>query len=328
MNVTNARVHLSVNEARDLAESVLRARGYDEREAWIIGDHLIDAALCGYEYSGLPKLLDAIEHARAKLPRSPMRIMRETPVSTLFDGGNNNAMLAMYDATRSAIEKANRSGIALVGVSNSWMSGRSAYFVEMIARAGLVGIMTVGATPLVAPPGGAARVLGTNPIAFGLPGARNPWVFDMGMSKIMYTDLNLRERLGESLPPDVAIDAQGLPTQDPASARSGALLFFGGYKGYGLALAMQALAMLTLDRNYGYLIIAFQPDLLVPLEDFKRELEALIERVKNTPRRAGVDEIRIPSERAFREREQRREDGIEIDERIFAALKRYAARGA
>jgi len=324
----DGRIHLSVGAARDLAEKVLRANGYTDREAQIIGDHVLDAALCGYEYSGLPKLLDAIEHARAKLPRSAMRIVRETPVSVLFDGGNNIAMLAMYHATQAAIEKANQSGIALIGVSNSWMSGRSAYFVEMIARAGLTAIMMVGATPLVAPPGGAAPVLGTNPIAFGLPGAGNPFVFDMGMSAMMYTDLRLRERLGEPLPPGVAIDAQGLPTQDAGRAREGALLFFGGYKGYGLALAMQALSMLTLDRNYGYLIIAFKPDLLVPLEDFKRELEALIQRVKNSPRQAGVDEIRIPSERAYREREQRQKEGIEIDERIYAALHGYAAAGA
>lgn len=330
MTSSSGRVHLSVSAARDLAEAVLRANGYTEGEARIIGEHVLDAALCGYEYSGLPKLLDAIEHARAKLPRSAMRIVRETPVSALFDAGNNNGMLAMREATQAAIEKAQTSGIALIGVTNSWMSARSAYFVEMIARAGLVGIMLVGAIPLVAPLGGASPVLGTNPIAFGLPGPGNPFVLDMGMSIMTWTDLSLHARLGKPIAPGVAIDAQGEPTQDPARARKGALLYFGGHKGFGLALAMQALAMLTVDplwtkdKSFGYLIIAFKPDLLVPLEDFKRELETLIERVKNAPRQAGVDEIRIPSERAFREREQRRKDGIEIDEPIYAALKRAA----
>jgi LDH2 family malate/lactate/ureidoglycolate dehydrogenase len=330
----NGRVRLSVSAARDLAEKVLRANGYTEREAQIIGDHVLDAALCGYEYSGLPKLLDCLEHARAKLPRSPMRLVRETPVSAFFDAGNNNGMLAMRDATQAAIEKAQQSGIALVGVTNSWMSARSAYYVEMIARAGLVGILTTGSASQVAPLGGAAAALGTNPIAFGLPRAGNPFVLDMGTSVMTWTDLSLHERLGKSIPAGVAIDAQGLPTQDPGRARKGALLAFGGHKGFGLALAMQALAMLTVDatvttdQSYGYLIIAFKPDLLVPLEDFKHALEALIRRVKSTPRQAGVDEIRIPSERAFRERERRLKDGIEIDERIYVALNGYAARGA
>ena len=177
-------------------------------------------------------------------------------------------------------------------------------------------------------------MLGTNPIAFGLPGARDPFIFDMGTSAMMWTDLSLRKRRGEPIPPNMAIDANGLPTQDPALALKGALLPFGGYKGYGLALVMQGLALAagsglssSMDKNYGYLVIAFKPDLLVPLADFKRELEELIQRVKNSPRQAGVDEIRIPSERSFREREQRLKDGIEIDERIFTALKRHAAAG-
>ena len=333
ISIKNGRVHLDVTAARELAAQVMRADGYAEREALIIADHVLDAALCGYEYSGLPKLLDAVEHKRARLPRTPLRVLRESPVSTLFDAGNNIGMFAMRDATQAAIDKAQASGIVLVGVNNSWMSGRSAYYCEMIARAGLIGIITVGSAAQVAPLGGATAVIGTNPIAFGLPGERHPFIFDMGTSAMMWTDLSLRERRGETIPPDMAIDADGLPTQDPARARKGALLPFGGYKGFGLALVMQALAItagsgLTMDKNYGYLIIAFKPDLLVPLADFKRELEEMIRRVKNSPRQADVAEIRIPSERSFRERERLLADGIEIDELIYDALNRHAAAGA
>jgi LDH2 family malate/lactate/ureidoglycolate dehydrogenase len=329
ITIEKGRVRLSVDAARELATKVMRADGYAERDARIIAEHVIDAALCGYEYSGLPKLLDAVEHKRARLPRTPLRIVRETPVSTLFDGGNNNGMLALHDATLAAIAKAQTSGIVLVGVHNSWMSGRSAYYCEMIANAGLIGIITVGSAAQVAPLGGATAVLGTNPIAFGLPGEHRPFVFDMGTSAMMWTDLSLRERLGETIAPGMAIDAQGLPTQDPARARKGALLPFGGHKGFGLALVMQTLAVaagsgLSMDANYGYLIIAFKPDLLVPLADFRRELDAMLERVKTAPRQAGVDEIRIPSERSFRERARRLKTGIAIDERIYTALLRHA----
>lgn len=47
------RIHLSVDEARALGERALRGIGYDAEEARIVTDHVIDAALCGYEYSGL-----------------------------------------------------------------------------------------------------------------------------------------------------------------------------------------------------------------------------------------------------------------------------------
>jgi len=128
------RIHLTVAEARGLSERALRGIGYDAEEARIIADHVIDAALCGYEYSGLAKILNIPEHRRFPLPRRKMRVLHETEVSALYDGGNNVGMVAMYHAANAAIAKAAAHGIAIIGVTDSWMSGRSAYFVEMIAR--------------------------------------------------------------------------------------------------------------------------------------------------------------------------------------------------
>ena len=208
------RVRLSVAEARALAESAMRGIGYDPEEARILADHVVDAALCGYEYSGLPKLLNVADHPRFKAPRSPMRTLTETSVSVLLDGGNQSGMLGMYYATCAAIERAQLHGIALVGVNNIWMSGRSAYYVEMVARAGLIGIHTVAAPPMVAPLGGAKAALGTNPIAFGFPMDGDPLVIDLGTSAFMGTDLQFRQRLGIPLPEGVALDERGRPTTD------------------------------------------------------------------------------------------------------------------
>ena len=319
------RIRLSVEEARNHSEGALRGIGYDAEEARIIADHVIDAALCGYEYSGLAKILNIPEHRRFARPRYAMKILRETEVSTLYDGGNNVGMLAMYHAAKAVIEKAENRGIAVVGVTNSWMSGRSAYYVEMIAKANLVGIHTASSTRSVAPFGGTRSALGTNPIAFGMPSSRGPVVLDMGTSAFMGTDLAYRARLGQLLPEGVAIDAEGLPTRDPELARLGALLPFGGYKGFGLAFIIQAFGVLAgsafnPDKDDGYLFMVFKPDLLIGLEDFTRQVSELIDRIKSTPRQPGVDEIRIPSERAFRTREQGLREGIEIDRAVFDAL--------
>jgi hypothetical protein len=73
---TPERIHLSVAEARELSERAMRGIGYDPEEARILADHAIDAALCGYEYSGLPKLLNVADYPRFKLPRSPMRVIK------------------------------------------------------------------------------------------------------------------------------------------------------------------------------------------------------------------------------------------------------------
>src|SRR5215510_10543241 len=307
--MTLGRLRLSVTDARDLAEGALRGIGYHNDEARIIADHVIDAAMCGYEYSGLAKILKVFESEHFRLPRRSMKVLRETEVSLAFDGGNNVGMLALFHAAEATIKKTAAHGIALVSVADSWMSGRSAYYVEMIAKAGLVAIHTAASSQLVAPPGGIRPVLGTNPIAIAVPASRGPLVLDMGTSAYMMTELMLRERLGQLLPEGVALGPGGEPTRDASLARRGALLPFGGYKGFGLALMIQALGLLAgLGPNgatdYGYLFIAFRPELLGPADVFEREVTQLIERIKACPRQLGINEIRIPSERAFRSRDQ------------------------
>jgi LDH2 family malate/lactate/ureidoglycolate dehydrogenase len=327
--MTADRVHLSVDEARLLGESALRGIGYDDGEAAIVTDHVIDAALCGYEYSGLAKLLNVPEHRRFALPRGPIRLIRETEVSALYDGGNNVGMLACYHAATATIEKAKAHGIALVGMTNTWMSGRNAYFVEMIAAAGYVAIHTASSGGAVAPLGGIKPVLGTNPIAFAVPTENGPLVLDMGTSAFMATELQLRVRRNEALPEGVAIDRDGKPTTDPAEAQAGALLPFAGYKGFGLGLVVQALGVLggagMVDGGQdGYLFIAFRPDLLIPLDQCKQEVSKLIARVKAVPRAPGVAEIRIPGENSARNRERLKHEGLDIDGLVYDALRRLA----
>jgi LDH2 family malate/lactate/ureidoglycolate dehydrogenase len=234
------RVHLNVTDARDLAEGALRSIGFDHDEARIVADHVIDAALCGYEYSGLAKILNIVDSEHFKLPRRPMKVLRETDVSIAFDGGNNVGMLSLFYAAEAIIKKAAAHGIALISVNDAWMSGRSAYYVETIANAGLVAIHTASSSRLVAPLGGARAMLGTNPLAIAVPSSCGPIVLDIGTSAYMMTEVMLRERLSELLPEGVAIGPDGEPTRDPTLARRGALLPFGGHKGFGLALMIQA----------------------------------------------------------------------------------------
>ena len=331
--MSSGRVRLSITDARALAEGALRAVGLRDDEAQIIADHVIDAAMCGYEYSGLAKILNVAESEHFREPRRPMRVLRETEVSLAFDGGNNVGMLALFHAAQATIGKAAAHGMALVSVTNAWMSGRSAYYVEMIARAGLVAIHTAASSPLVAPPGGKRPALGTNPIAIAVPSSRGPIVLDMGTSAFMMTEVMLRERLREPLPEGVALGPGGEPTRDATAARRGALLPFGGYKGFGLALMIQMLALLAgsasdAASDYGYLFVAFRPDLLGPADAFERAATQLVERVKATPRQKGFEDIRVPSERAFRCRERALREGIEIDRTIFDALVALRGRQA
>jgi len=89
------RIKLSVKDARDLGEDALRGIGYADGEARIIADHCIDAALCGYEYSGLAKILNIPDSPSFKEPRRPLKVLKESDVSVAYDGGNENGMLAL-----------------------------------------------------------------------------------------------------------------------------------------------------------------------------------------------------------------------------------------
>ncbi len=329
----NDRIRMTVADARALGEAAMRGAGYDAEDARILTDHVLNAALCGYEYSGLPKLLNVVDAAEFRLPRRPVAVLRQTGATALLDGGNNTGMVGAYRAAEATIQRAEASGLAIVCLANTWMTGRSAYYCEMIARAGLVVIHTVASPPAVAPFGGARPALGTNPIAFGFPTESDPLVIDMGTSAFMATDLQFRNRLGAPIPEGVALGPDGQPTTDASAAIQGTLLPFGGpeggYKGFGLALAMDALGALTAgtrsaDSISGYTFIAFKPDLFVSPGDYRREVSQRIAAIKATPLQAEVADIRIPGERSYRTRARLLREGIEIDRKIHDALGRLA----
>jgi len=319
------RVRLSAAEGQALAEDTLLRAGYDAEEARIVAHHVMDAALCGYEYSGLPKILNVVEHKRFREPRRIIRTLHETPVSARLDGGNHNGMIGVYRAARIAIEKASTQGFAVVGINNTWMSGRSAHYTEMAARAGLVCIHSVSTYRHVAPPGAAAPATGTNPISFAFPTAgADPFVVDVGTSAFMGTDLAFRVRRKEQLPEGVGLDQDGRPTRDPAAMAM--LLPLAGHKGFALALAMQALGVFAgsaqdAQKIYGYLFIAMRPDLLMSADEFRQQMSAMLAEVKAAKKQPGVTNIRLPSEHSFATRARLRHEGVEIDRKIYDALR-------
>ncbi len=321
-------VRLRVNEAQELGEKVLCNLGFTSEEAVIVATHLVDASMWGYEFAGLPRILVIAERPELKKPRKPISIVRETPVSALLDGGNNLGYVAVSRGVEIAIEKARRSGVAVMGVRNCWFTGRAAYYLEKIARAGFAAIYAASSTPTVVPPGASRKALGTNPLAIGLPGKINPFIFDIGTSLVMTGEVLMKAFLGEKFPEIVGINKNGTPTSVARDVIDGGVFPFGGHKGYGLSLAIQALGLLGGSRmrngdvsDFGHFFIAFDPGLLMPAEQFTSELEELLTKIKNLPKQPGVSEIRIPSERGFREREIRRKQGILVNKRIVERLQ-------
>jgi len=320
-------VRLTVAEATALGERALQRTGYSGEDARIIVDQLVDNSLSGYRFAGLPRILAIAGDDKTRQHRTPVKMVNETPISALMDGGNNVGYIVAYRAAEVAITKAREHGMASVGAYNSYYSGRNAYFVEKVVREGLVAFHIASARPHVLPPGGTQPALGTNPICFGFPSNHGPVIFDMGTASLMWGDVMLHERLGLELPEGVGFDESGQPTRDAAATLRGGVAAFGGHKGYGLSFSIQALGLLAgaaLARgevqDYGFLFWVLDPDIMLPGGDFKKQMSRLVAKIKATPRQPGVDEIRIPSERAQRERERRRREGIVVDRAVVDAL--------
>jgi LDH2 family malate/lactate/ureidoglycolate dehydrogenase len=168
-------------------------------------------------------------------------------------------------------------------------------------------------------------------MAIALPGKVNPFIFDMGTASVMSGEVLMKSFLGESFPHVVGVDKDGKPTAVANDLLEGGILPFGGHKGYGLSLTIQALGLMAGSRfrngdvsDFGYLLIAFDPGLLMPAEQFTSELQELLTKVKELPRQPGVPEIRIPSERGFREREIRRKQGILVNKRVVERLQQMS----
>jgi LDH2 family malate/lactate/ureidoglycolate dehydrogenase len=321
-------IRLSAGDAHELAENALRKLGLSSDEAALVAEHLVDASMWGYEFAGLPRIVVIAQRPELKRPRTPVAIVKETASSALLDGGNNLGYVALLRAVEVAIEKVRTSGIAIIGLRNTWFSGRNAYYMEKIARAGFAAISIGSSTPTVVPPGAARKALGTNPLTIALPGKVNPFLFDTGTASVMSGEVLMKAFLGEEFDDLVGIDRNGKPTRVARDIAEGGVFPFGGHRGYGLSIAIQALGLIAGARvrngevcDFAHLFVAFDPGLFMPVEQFTAELEELLAKIRDLPRQPDVSEVRVPSERGFREREIRRKQGIVVKKAVVERLR-------
>jgi hypothetical protein len=208
-------VRMTPQEGQQLGMSALRRIGYSYEDAKIIVDQLIDNALCGYRFASLPRILAIASDPKTKEPRRPVSVVQQTPISALIDGGNNVGYISCHHAAQKAIEIAQVSGFASVGVYDSYYSGRNAYFAEMVVKAGLVCIHIASAKPRVLPIGGTKPALGTNPICFGFPTSNGPVIIDLGTASLMWAMFYCMSTWALRSPPVLALMGKATPRKMP-----------------------------------------------------------------------------------------------------------------
>ncbi len=321
------QISITRSVARQIAESFLMKSGMPETDAVIVADVLLEAELRGRKTHGFIRL-PGIKNRYEKEEHSEIQVDREIGQSIRVNGGNHPGYLVAYRAMELAIDSAKQTGTCIVGVYNTSHCGMAGYYVDMARRENLIGILFADCLSRITSSGGTEAILGTNPIAIGIPSNTVPLLFDMSTAAITNGELLVAMQKRKPIPEGLAFNAEGEPTTDAEQALKGNVRPFGGHKGFGLALITQILAGALVNAatvpppgtNYGLLLIVLDPSVFVPLEQFKNEVDSLIERIKANRREAGVEEIFIPGERAYRQREKNLMSGIRLDDILIQQL--------
>lgn len=322
---------VKITELRDKIIATLLSKNFSKDESDKIADALLWCDMAGISTMGLLKMAgtEPIQDIKALYP---MKIDRETKLSALIDAGANPAPLAAQYGTDLAIKKAKEHGFGMVGVHNTFSSTLAqAYYTQQIANHDLIGIVMSGSPAVFAPFDSIDPLFGTNPVGFGFPTESDPLIFDMTTSAMAWYALIQAKNHGDELPENAAIDHDGKPTTDPQEAMDGAMLAFdGGYKGSGLGMMIEILtgplvkaayADVSLEAEYGTTVMAIDPELLVDISDFKKANTDLIHKIKNSRKKEGVTEIRLPGERAMSAYHQSQESGeVEVDDIVMRQL--------
>ena len=236
---------ITVIEIEERSRAALLAHGAGEMQAAAVAKAVARAealgnVICGLYY--LESYCTQLASGRVNGTVTPV-VSRPRPSAVLADAKLGFAQPAFAMALPEAVAATLENGVATLAVAHAHTCTSLGYFTEQIAAAGLIGLGFTNASPVVAPPGGNARVIGTNPIAMTVPGEDAPVMhFDFSTSAVALGKITMAKAAGETIPLGWAVDSDGQPTTDPDAALKGALVSAGGYKGWGFGLMAELLA--------------------------------------------------------------------------------------
>lgn len=326
---------LPADELRRVGRLLLETAGTPDACATLVANSLVDANLTGHDSHGVIRLLGYIESVQLGQvePTATPDLLGRDRATARIDGRWGWGQPAMWLATEEAAALAREFGIGAAVVHNCYHIGRVAPYVESLASQNLIGLALANAGPAVAPHGGSGRVMGTNPIAWAVPraGGETPLSFDIATAGVAEGKVRVARAKGEQVRPGLIVDPDGRPSTDPeAFYAGGALLPFGGHKGYGFNVLAEILgkglagldaANLVSQRGVnGPLIITLDPEVFVPLRVFVAVVEAQCAAIKAAPPTEGVGAVMLPGEPEIAMRQHRLTDGIPVADRTWDDL--------
>jgi len=339
--MTDKIAYLDAETLRGFMNDVFLRLGAVEGDAAICADVLISSDLRGIESHGIQRLRLYYDRIKAGVQsaKTNITIVKETPTTARLDAGHGMGQVAAYRAMEMAISKAREYGTGAVGVGNSTHFGIAGYYPLMAIKEGMIGIAMTNARPAIAPTFGTENMMGTNPLAIGIPTDEDfPFLIDCATSITQRGKIEVLSRTktpaqsgwiindkGESVTDSVEILNALLEGTVAFLPLGGAGETFGGHKGYGFATAVEILSAslwggpfmkdLTLDKGskLGHFLIAVNVESLIELETFRKVAGGICRALRSSKKAPGQDRIYTAGEKEYEMEQRRRREGIPVN---------------
>lgn len=312
---------IQVSKIKQVAIEVLCKVGVPDEDAEIVADSILYANLRGKHTHGIGRLPIYVRKIKGGLmdPLTTISTIQDSKAVAVLDANHGFGQVAGVKSMAVCVAKAKQYGVGIVGVRNSNNFGTAGYFSEIAVENDMVGVVLGNSAPALAPYGGSRPIFGTNPLCLAFPGNEGnpPIVLDMATATASRGKIRLAAKNGESIPLGWAVDANGKPTDCPFEALKGSLIPIGGYKGFGLALAIDILAGLitgsafagapqplnhpTEFSKHGHFFMALNIDFFMDINHYEKKMDELWHNVKAC---GDADSIYLPGERSFYTKKQ------------------------
>ena len=341
-------IRYTYEQLKTFCEDCFVKFGFTKDESEIITDVLLLSDLYGIESHGMQRLAryhKGIEKGLIKVEAKP-EVVFETPVSAVIEGHDGMGQLISHKAMNIAIEKAKKSGMAVVTVRNSNHFGIAGYYAKMACDAGLLGMAFTNSEAIMVPTFGRLAMLGSNPIAVAMPAEPYDFFFDASTTVVTRGKLEIYNKLGKPLPDGWALNAQGKASTDAkdvlqniVAKNGGGIMPLGGnteqlgsHKGYGYGMLCEiftSVISMGLTSNHTHVggkggtchgFIAINPNIFGYAAAIKEHLSTFLQELRESPKSEGETRIYTHGEKEVFAKEDRLKNGIDVNINTVAEM--------
>ncbi len=329
---------MKINILRSKLKKIFSKHHLSKKHSEICADYLIKAELVMAKSHGLIRLKMYCDRIKKKLinPKPKIKIKKISPSIFHINADNSIGFISADIAINHAIKNAKKTGIGLVAVKKSSHYGLSSFYAEQAVKKNLIVFCFTNAPPAIAPYGAKKSLFGTNPICFGAPTGKVPFILDTSTSMINRGKIRRANKLGKKIPYGVALNKSGKITTNAKEALLGTQLPIASFRGSGLAWMVDILSGVltgsshggktkdpfddfTGPQNIGHLFITINPKIFVG-KNFIKEMKKNIRLVKKLPKAKGFTSILYPGENKNKTYKKNLNKDISISSKILKEM--------